>query len=177
MREGKLPIPVCCRAHIQRGLRVAQTLPVDPARLRAVCVPCFGSDRRCAQGGRLSHEQGRCADARSGEAGTRYASGRQEARADDRYAARYRQCLTAGASRATRARTATRDPTYGGQPWRTALADGVRAGRRDLARDRRQRAIILLRFDWLIGLIGALLGDLKWRTRASGSCPAGVLPG
>src|SRR5258706_15814937 len=37
-----------------------------------------------------------------------------------------------------------------------------------------KRAIILLRFDWLIGLIGALLGDLKWRTRASGSCPAGA---
>jgi len=48
--------------------------------------------------------------------------------------------LTAGASRATRAGTATRDPTYGGQPWRTALADGVRAGRRDLARDRRQKS-------------------------------------
>src|SRR5258706_15773315 len=100
MREGKYRYRFCCRAHIQRGLRVAQTLPVNPARKRAVCLPCFGSDRRCAQGGRLSHEQGRCADARSGEAGARYTSGRQEARADDRYAARYRQCLTAGASRA-----------------------------------------------------------------------------
>src|SRR5258708_14338320 len=47
-----------------------------------------------------------------------------------------RQCLAAGASRATRARTATRDSTHGGEPWRTAFADGVRAGRRDFARDR-----------------------------------------
>src|SRR5258706_10100096 len=69
----------------KRGPRVAQTLPVDPARLRAVCLPCFGSDRRCAQGGRLSHEHGRRADAPSGEPGARYTSGRQEARADDRY--------------------------------------------------------------------------------------------
>src|ERR1700694_1748379 len=92
------------------------------------------------EGSRPSHEQRQCADARSGEAGARYASGRQEARADDRYAARYRQFLTASASRATRARTATRDSTHGGQPWRTALADGVRAGRRDLARDRRYGA-------------------------------------
>ena len=32
-------------------------------------------------------------------------------------------------------------PLDGGQPWRTALADVVRAGRRDLARDRRYGAV------------------------------------
>src|SRR6266481_4839836 len=64
-------------------------------------------------------------------------------RADDRYAARYRPSLAAGANiaaGATRARTEARDPTDGGQPWRTAVADGVRAGRRDIARDRRYGA-------------------------------------
>ena len=85
--------------------------------------------------------QRRCADARSGEAGARDAPGRQEARADDRYAARDRQSLAAGtappqARRTARARTAIRDSAHGGQPWRAASADGVRAGRRDLARDR-----------------------------------------
>ena len=44
------------------------------------------------------------------------------------------------ASRAARARTEIRDPAHGGQPWRAAAADGVRAGRRDLARGRRCRA-------------------------------------
>src|SRR4030088_1941467 len=79
----------------------------------------------------------------TGEAGARHAAGRQEARADDRYAARYRPSLAAGANIAagtTRARTEGRDPTDGGQPWRTAVADGVRAGRRDIARDRRYGA-------------------------------------
>ena len=38
----------CRRAHfIQRGLRVAQTPSVDPARLRPVCLPGFRPARRC----------------------------------------------------------------------------------------------------------------------------------
>ena len=126
--------PSCRTNSSRRSCSPARCLPSLPL-LRPALRPRM--HQGCAQGSRLSGEQRRCADTRSGEAGARYASGRQEARADDRYAAGYRQCLAAGASRAG---TATRDSTHGGQPWRTAVADGVRAGRRDLARDRRYGA-------------------------------------
>ncbi len=122
------------RAHIQRGLRVAQSVPVDPVRLpvrlRVVVLPGFRAGRRGARGRPTSHEQRRCLDARSGAAGARYASGRQEARPDHRHASRDRQRLTAGRGGA---RTASRHSPHRGQSWRTTPADGVRTGQRGLA--------------------------------------------
>ena len=81
------------RAHfIQRGLRVAQTPAVDSARQRVVRLPGFRPARRSPPAAPAA-DNADVAVARSGEAGARDASGRQEARADDRDAARDRQCL------------------------------------------------------------------------------------
>ena len=128
----------CRRAHFifQRGSRVAQVPPLDPAGLHPVCLPGLRTEGRCA--GCACRRQRRGPDARSGEAGARYAFRRQEARPNHRDAARGRQRLAAIASRGGRAEI--RDTAHGGQSWRAAPAFGVRAGRRDLARGRRHSA-------------------------------------